>query len=250
MSTFAGLVRADIVDFSFDPKRIVPGETVNYKAKWGILTIGSASSRVERTVYRYGRHVCYKVALSGRTNGLASLFYLRNNWTTYIDNKTFTSHLFTRSIREGNYKLDEKVYFNHRTQKATVMRLNYQTQQYYLKKVYDTPENIRDVATGFMLVRIVDFSKFNAGQRINVSGFYDATGYSVDVIIAGREYLKTSKGKVLCYKIKPIVPSNKVFDGLDAVDVWLSADKTQAIIQVKAKLKLGELILQQTDYFD
>lgn len=245
-----GSVSPNKISIEMDPRRIVPGETAQYRAKWGILTIGSASSYIDRKVYRYGSHICYKIDLSGRTNGLASLFYLRDSWTTYVDNQNFNSHKFIRSIREANYKLDETVYFDYRKNHATVMRLDQNTQKYFQKATYDLPAGIRDVAAGFMLLRIVDFSKFQTGQRINISGFYGAKGYSMDVVIGGREYIKTDRGKILCYKIKPVVPKNKVFDGLDAVDVWLSADAKQTIILAKAKLVLGELVLEKTDYFD
>ena len=58
------------------------------------------------------------------------------------------------------------------------------------------------------------------------------------------EYIKTAKGKVLCYKLRPVVPEKKRKDGLNDLDVWISADKRQIIMKAKAQLALGELILE------
>ena len=58
------------------------------------------------------------------------------------------------------------------------------------------------------------------------------------------ETLKTEKGKVLCYKVKPIVPKNNVFDGRDAVDVWLSANKSKTIIRIRARMFVGNVMIE------
>jgi dTDP-D-glucose 4,6-dehydratase len=60
-----------------------------------------------------------------------------------------------------------------------------------------------------MLIRLIDLSKYKKGDKINISGFYKSEGYSIDVFIGEKEYVKTAKNKVLCYKLKPIVPDKK-----------------------------------------
>ncbi len=37
-----------------DGTKIVAGETLNYKARWGFLTIGSATTRIDKTLYKVG----------------------------------------------------------------------------------------------------------------------------------------------------------------------------------------------------
>ena len=97
-----------------------------------------------------------------------------------------------------------------------------------------------------MLTRVIDFSTLQNGDRIRIDGFYKKDGYKIDVIYVGKEYLKTAKGKIFCHKIKPIVPKNKVFDGVDAVEVWLTADRTQHIVFARAQLVFGELEMELT----
>jgi len=227
-----------------DGKQVIRGETLNYKATWGFLTIGSASTKIDKTLYKVGSNVCYKIDITGQTNGLAKLFYIRDKWMSYIDTATITTYKSFRSIREGRYELDEQVHFDHDNRKAEVKVFDKSTKSYKLKKVYDTPESIRDIVAGFMVFRLIDLSKFKKGDQFAVNGFYEDDGYKINVIFVGEEYIKTNNGKILCYKLKPIVPKNHVFDGHDAVVVWLAADSSKSIVRIRAKMFVGNIWIE------
>lgn len=230
-------------NMNFEGRDIIVGETLNYKASWGFFTIGSAITKIDSKLYRVGPNICYKIDIAGQTNGLAKLFYVRDKWISYIDTATITTHKSFRSIREGKYELDEQINFDHKNKKAEVKVYNKNTKLFELKKNYDTPENIRDVVAGFMIFRLVDLSKYKKGDMFTVNGFYEDEGYKINVIFQGEEYIKTDFGKILCYNVKPIVPKNHVFDGRDAVNVWLSANKAKSIIRIKAKMFVGNVLI-------
>lgn len=227
-----------------DRRDVAIGETLNYKAYWGFFNIGSATTRIDRTLYKIGSHICYKIDIAGQTNGLADLFYVRDKWTAYIDTAAITTHQSYRSIREGRYELDEQVFFDHINKKAEVRIYDKAAKLFVQKQVYDTPENIRDVIAGFMVFRLVDLSKYKKGQVFTINGFYEDEGYKIDVVFRGEEYVKNGNSKTLCYKLEPIVPKNKVFDGKDAVVVWLSADKSKRIIRIHARLYVGKIQIE------
>jgi len=224
-----------------DSKNVAYGEKATYKASWGFLTIGSAVTNIDRTLYKVGSAVCFKIDISGQTNGLARLFYVRDSWTSYIDTASITTHKSSRSIREGSYKLDEVIHFDHTAKKAEVRVHDTKSDSYILKKVYDTPENIRDVVAGVMVFRMVNLSKYRKGETFTINGFYEDEGYKINVIYLGEETIKTDQGKVKCFKVKPMVPKNHVFSGQDAVSVWLSADKSKSIIRIRARMFVGNI---------
>jgi len=228
-------------NFKIDTKGVVFGEVLKYKATWGLFTIGSASTKIDRTLHKVGSAVCFKIDAAGQTNGLAKLFYVRDSWTSYIDTASITTYKSSRSIREGKYELDEQIHFDHNKKKAEVSVYNKKSKLFQLKKIYDTPENIRDVIAGFMVFRLVELSKFKRGEIFTINGFYEDEGYQLNVVYVGEEIIKTDMGKILCYKVKPIVPKNHVFDGKDAVIVWLSADKAKSIVRIKVKMFIGNL---------
>lgn len=224
-----------------DNRNVVFGETSTYKASWGPFTIGSAVTQIDRILHKVGTTVCFKIDISGQTNGLARLFYVRDRWTSYIDTATITTHKSFRSIREGSYELDEVIHFDHPNKKAEVKVYNKKSKSFVLKKLYDTPENIRDVVAGFMVFRLVDLSKYRSGETFTITGFYEDEGYKINVIYLGEETINTDMGNILCYKVKPLVPKNHVFNGKDAVNVWLSANKSKTIIRIRARMFVGNV---------
>lgn len=224
-----------------DCKKVIAGETLNYKATWGFFTIGSASTKIDRLLYRVDSSICYKVDIAGQTNGMAKLFYVRDKWTSYIDTATITTHSSYRSIREGNYELDERVHFDYIHKKAEVKVYDKKSKSYKLEQIYDTPENIRDVVAGFMVFRLVNLSKYAKGDTFTINGFYEDEGYKINVLFLGEEYIQTDSGKKRCFKLKPIVPKNHVFNGKDAVTVWLSTDKSRTIIRLRARMFVGNI---------
>ena len=227
--------------------RLVVGETLNYKATWGFVTIGSAYTKIDKTIYKIGSNYCYSVEVNGQTNGLAKLFFLHDKWQSYIDTATITTHKSFRSIREGRYQLDEIVHFDHLNQKAEVQVLDKKTHAYVFKKKYDTPGNIRDIITGALIFRLIDFEKYAKGDTIVVNGFYEDEAYKIEVVYVGPEYIKTDKGRIRCYKVTPILPNNKVFNGRKSVDIWFAANKSQAIVRIIAKLFLGNIHIELQD---
>ena len=233
-------VRAQSV-LKLDNKKIIAGESLNYKASWGFFTIGSASTKIDRVLYRVGKNICYKIDITGQTNGVAKLFYVRDRWTSYIDTATITTHSSFRSIREGNYELDEQVHFDYTNKKAEVKMYDKKLKVYKLKQNYDTPENIRDVVAGFMVFRLINLSNYAKGEIFTINGFYEDEGYKINVVFQGEEYIQTDSGKKRCFKLRPMVPKNNVFNGKDAVTVWLSTDKTRTIIRLRAKMFVGNI---------
>ena len=224
-----------------DGKKVVYGETLNYKASWGIFTIGTASTKIDRTLYRVGSRICFKIDVSGQTNGLAKLFYVHDKWISDIDTASITPHTSSRSIREGKYELDEQIHFDHRKKKAEVKVYNKKSKTYLLKKLYDTPEDIRDVIAGFMVFRLVDLSTYRTGEVFTINGFYEDEGYKIDVIYQGIETIKTDHGRIRCFKVKPVVPKNHVFKGRDAVNIWLSTNSSTSIIRIRVKMFVGNV---------
>jgi len=234
------------VNYKLNYSRIKPGDNVNYVANWGLLTIGSASIKVDSRIFKIGNTPCYKIDVQGRTNGLAKLFYVRDTWTSYVDTATIQTHKSMRSIREGSYQLDEQIDFDHIKNKATVRTYNKKSKNFELKKIYDTPENIRDVIAGFMVVRMIELDRLKVGDLFTINGFYEDEGYKIEVVYRGTETIKVKNKSIKCYKINPIMPKNSVFDGKNAVDVWLSYDEKQNIVRIKARMFVGSIVIDQS----
>lgn len=228
-------------ELKVDNKKVITNEALDYKISWGILTIGSGSTSIDRQLHRIGSRVCYKIEAKARTNGLAKIFYLNNKWVSYVDTATINTQKSFRSIREIGYNVDEEVIFDTQANKAEVRILDKSSKAYTLQDIYDTPGSMHDVVAGFLAFRLIDLSKFQPGKIFLINGFYKDTVYKMEVLYMGTEFINTESGKILCYSVQPLMPKNKVFDGEDAVKIWLSADKTQTVTRIRAKLNIATI---------
>lgn len=225
-------------------KKLPNGEKLEYTAEWGFLTIGSATTIVDKYLFRLGTNICYKISANASTNGIAGIFYLNDKWTAYIDTATITTHRSYRSIREGRYEKDEIVYFNHAERKAQVSIYDKNLKKYTLRKTYNTPPEIRDYVAGFILVRLIDFNRYRKGDVISISGFYEEKGYEIDVEYAGKVLLKQNNKQTLCYKIIPQMPAKSAFVGNQPVEIWIAADASQKLIRARGRTFFGNIVLR------
>jgi hypothetical protein len=46
------------------------------------------------------------------------------------------------------------------------------------------------------------------------------------------------------YKLKPIIPKNKVFRDKNSISIWHSADKNQTIVRITAKMFVGNILVE------
>lgn len=225
--------------------KLQPGENVSYKARLGLFTIGTLNMKSEKTLYRSGDNVYCKVQVDGSSNSFIRLLYFNDRWVSYVDVNTMNTLKSFRSIHEGKYALDEWTSFNHRHQWAEVRSPGAQQGKPVRTKIYRTPQTMRDLVAGFMLVRLIDYSKYKCGDKISVAGFYANAGYNLNIQYAGCEYVNTDKGKIMCHRLKPRVAKNKMFKAEDAVDIWVNANRPYQIVNIKARLSLGELKIEQ-----
>ncbi|NOS56111.1 MAG: DUF3108 domain-containing protein, partial [Cyclobacteriaceae bacterium] len=137
------------------------------------------------------------------------------------------------------YRLDELIKYDHGQDKAFVQVADKATGKFSEPKEYNTPDNVRDVVTGFMYLRVIDFSKFKMKDTLTVSGFFEDKAYSFKIIYFGKEVVKTDLGKILCHKLVPIMPDNTLFRGENSVTAWISADRNQIPVKVDAKMFVG-----------
>lgn len=217
------------------------GEEYNYRVKYGILTIGSANVGVDSKTHSVNGLPCYKIHISGRTEGITDLFKVRNTYTSYMDTVNFLPQKFEYSARENSYKRDQTLYFDHK--KNVVVKKEKET-----VNTYSVPNNIHDVISGYYSLRHVDFSKFSVGQTYSAPLFFDDEHYQFKVRYAGKGTVKTRFGKINVLKLNPVLPNNKLFKGEDAIRVWVSDDKNRVPVKIEADLSVGTIVMEIRKY--
>jgi hypothetical protein len=190
------------------------------------------------------------VDVYGKTVGLVDwVADVDDQWGAYIDTVSIMPHISYRKIREGRYKKDEIVTFNHSDGKVEVKTFNYKTGKYRDPVEYESKQDhVRDLIAGFMYMRTQDLSKLKNNDTIYVSGFFEDTFYNLKVLYKGKEVIKTKAGRFRAIVLKPLMPDNKLFDGENSITAWFSDDKNKIPIKISADMFIGSAGVELTSY--
>jgi len=225
------------------------GEQLNYRVSFGFFNVGHAITKIDQRIYSINNKPCYKIDAWGETSDWISwVTRVKDNWGGYLDTTSLIPQVGYRKIEEGNARKNEYTTYDHSKHQAEVKVMNKQTGVYDNPKYYNIPRNGRDLVSGFMYLRVIDFTKLKIGDTVTMSGFYEDTAYKLKIMYQGKDNVKTKIGKIPCYKLMPLMPDNKLFDGENAVTVWLSEDDNKIPVKIQAKMFVGHTGLELTSF--
>ncbi len=216
------------------------GERLDYRMYMGFFTVAKGTTIVDKGYHARNAKGCYKVDAYMETLGIATwISKVNDNWGAYIDTAELVTHESYRNIKEGSYRLNELVKYDHEKDLAAVQVADKKTGVFGEPRIYSTPDKVRDVVAGFMYLRIIDFADHNVKDTLTVSGFFEDKAYKFKIIYFGKEIIDTEMGNILCHKLVPIMPDNQLFRGENSVTAWISADDNQIPIRVEARMFIG-----------
>ena len=226
------------------------GEEIEFKMNFGIFTIGKAKIKIHKTIHNVNYRGCYKVDIWGKTSGMVDwVARVDDNWGAYVDTTYLVPHIAYRKIKEGNYRKNELVKFDHVTKNIEVKVVDKETGKFKEPLYYASPiENVRSMISGVMYLRTIDFNKKSIGDKITMSGFFEDTFYDLDILYQGKGKVKTKAGKFNAIKLVPIVPDNKLFDGENSITFWISDDKNRLPLKVEADMFIGKAKVEIINY--
>lgn len=225
------------------------GEEITYRVNFGFFTVGSAVTKVDKKVFQINSRPSYKVDAFGTTSGMVSwITKVDDQWGAYIDTAALVTHVSYRKIKEGRYRKDELTTYDHAAKKAEVKVRDKETGMYNDPKIYDVPDDVRDLVGGFLYLRVIDFKNLHKGDTVTISGFFEDTSYNLNIIYEGKETIYTRVGKIRCLKLVPIMPDNKLFDGENSITCWISDDGNKIPVKIQAKMFIGSTGIEMVGF--
>ena len=225
------------------------GEVLHYKMSYGIFSIGRGSTTIHDNYYKMNNRDCFKVDVFGRTTGMVDwVADVNDQWGAYIDTIALVPHMAYRKIREGRYKKDEIISFDHLGRKIEAKVFDHKTGKYKEPLYYDAPPQVRDLISGFMYMRTQDFSKVQVNDTVVVEGFFEDTFYKLKILYKGKETVRTKAGKFNAIVLKPLMPDNKLFNGENSITAWFSDDKNRIPLKISADMFIGSAGVELTSY--
>ena len=217
-----------------------PIERLNFKLSYGWFTVGKAEMTVREYLSRCMQEGCYKVQFNGWTAGLLGVFSrVDDEWGAILGKKSFVPIYSYRNLEEGNYRLDEKVYFDYDSMDIRVEHYDRDKKLISTNKYMMEVNPIFDMISSFMYVRYLDYEKINEGDTLFIDAFFDKETYNYQIVYFGKHEIRSKIGKFLCHKLIPILPENEIFKGTTPVTIWISTDERRIPVLIKASMFLG-----------
>lgn len=236
-------------DFPYIEKPFKKGEELEYKLSYGIFTIGKGLVKVQPNTYNVNNRPTYKVDVKAKTVGMVGwVAKVDDHWGGYIDTTSLVPHVAFRNIKEGKYRKNEVVNYDHQSNMLEVKVIDKKTGKFKEPDYYEFPPQIRDLISGFSYFRAISFDTIQQNDTITVPAFFEDTFYNLKIIYLGKEMVETKLGEIRAHKVRPVMPENSIFDGEDAVLAWFSADRNKLPLKIEAKLFIGSGALELTSY--
>lgn len=220
------------------------GEFFKFKISYSrFLSAGYATLELTESVYN--NKSVFHAKGYGANTGLSKLFFkVEDHYQSYFDKETGKPYMAVRNISEGNYKRDQRAYFNQNTNKILFKDFTKNRE-----KTIEAPKNVQDVISTFYYLRNhKDIDKIKPNQTIDVDMFFDDEIMKFKLKFIGKETIKTKFGNVSSMVFRPLVQAGRVFKEQESLTVWISDDKNKAPLRIKADLAVGSLSADLHEY--
>ncbi len=210
------------------------GEYFQFSIDWNGLNGGNSLMQVQNIQRVDGRRA-YRIVTKAESNSFVSKFYkVRDRAESYIDAESLYTRRFVKHLREGGYKKDIDVRFDHDQRKAL----------YDDGEAIDVPARVQDVLSAFYYIRTRPLPN---GATIVIPTHDNKKSYEMEVKIHKRERIEVPAGKFDCVLVEPMLKSEGVFKSKGSIYVWLTDDERRIPVQVKSKVPIGSISVSLTD---
>lgn len=210
------------------------GEELVYRVRYGLITAGEASLKVENSDVKFNNRPVYRMVAQGKTSGAFDFFKrIRNRYDSYIDRETLTPYLYTENVREGSYTRKDKARF-------------YQDQRKVVSDEGTFKGNVQtfDIISAYYFARNLDLSGIKPGKSFTMSYFLNDGINDLSITYIGKETIKTEFGYVRCLKFSPSIDPGRVFRKDSKLYLWITDDENRVPVKAEAELRIGSATME------
>lgn len=234
-SGLAGAFSQDLKNVSEPVFKV--GEQLSYKLKYGFFTGAEATLRVEDGGSKIKGRPTFHIIANGKTAGTFDIFYkVRNQYETYIDQKTLLPYFYTENRHEGSYRHTDNVTFNQEKNEVTAD-----------KGTFPFNGDIYDFVSAYYAARNIDVSKLKIGEKFDMKYFLEDSVQTLTVTYLGKEKIKTNLGTFNCLKFNPTIIPGRIFKKNSKLYLWITDDNNRIPVKAHVGLIVGSVTMDLTD---
>lgn len=217
-----------------DGEEIVYQIFYNWKFVW--LSAGEVTFKVHETEDQY------HLSVLGTTYPSYEWFYkVEDRYDTYINKETMLPDTSIRDVKEGNYRLYDKIVFDRARNVAKSFRGK--SRETAKLKEYEIESCMHDILSIIYFTRNLEFNQMEQGADIPIKIFVDKETWPLRVRYLGKDNKKRIRGmgKYKTIVFSPQVISGYYFDDDTDMRVWVSDDKNRIPLLIETPISVGSI---------
>lgn len=212
------------------------GEELQYRLRYGIVSAATGTLRVtgQQLQFAAGKKSIHLQAFGRTSSAFSMLFTVDNEYNSYIDPETFLPYYYTENIREGSYRRDDLVNFNHATRTVSGK-----------KGVFKSPSaQTFDLLSAYYFARNLDLSRIRPGHTFKLSYFLNDEIATLGIEYIGTETIDTPLGKLECLKFSPEIKPGRIFKKDSRLYLWVTNDGNRIPVKAQVEILVGSVTLE------
>ena len=209
------------------------GERLSFRGRWFGIPVGRGWIEVKGIEEWAGRRV-YRIEAEGRTTGVfGALYPVRDSIVSHVDAETLEPLRFEKHQREGRYRADEVVLFDHQRHVA-----NYRSLLNGSEKEIPIPPDVHDIVSGFYWLRM---RAADPNHPIRMAIYSDERVYETEIKPIRAATLELLRSTFPCLVIEPLAQFKGILVRRGRMWVYVSADPYRIPLFVRVTTPWGPL---------
>ncbi|MFC6103722.1 DUF3108 domain-containing protein [Olivibacter domesticus] len=214
-----------------------PGEELTYRLRYGFISAAEGVLKVLPSDLVFDNKPTYHLNAVGKTSKAFSVFYnIRDQYDSYIDQKTYLPYFFSENIKEGKYRRNDKIRFYQEKKKIEATRGNFDAKE----------SQTFDLLSAYYFSRTLDLSGVKEGESFKLSYFLKDTLSYLYITYLGKENIKTPLGTLRCLRFSPSLEPGRVFKKDSKLHLWVTDDENRIPVKAQVDILIGAVTLELT----
>jgi hypothetical protein len=203
------------------------GEKLTFSIRWGIITCGYAHMEVREKVSISEREA-FRIITTARSAAFFDPFFkVRDRIESYIDVELLRTLRYEKIQREGNYKKDITIVYDH----------NYGV-AYENGHKFEITEGVQDVLSALYYLRTKDLA---VGKIFQFDVGTGKKNWPLEVEVIKKERIKVPAGKFDTFVVIPRLREEGIFKAKGELWVWLTDDERKFPVKMQSKIEIGSI---------
>ncbi len=236
--------------YAADSTRVLPfstGEDLTFRIRYGFITAGIAHMRILPAEHKFNQDVWHIQTTAKNVPAFGWIYSVNDVINVLLDPVRLRPLYYEKKLREGTYKADLYVTYEHADSLARVKFIRYNSDMKVKKKEefpVKIPADAFDVLSAFYYIRTLPL---RVGESYYLTGHQKKKVYNLQVKVHRREELEVKAGTFNALVVEPMLKGEGIFKQKGRLLIWLTDDSLHIPIQMTSKVVVGHITSELTD---